>query len=417
MIIFLLNSQVYVQGRLFRPDVYMLFLTVAATYFFVRAFVGPSQTRLYLLVAGALLGLASAVKLFGLFVWTGFVLYLIVRFWTGQSSARNTLVYLLTLTLATVITGGVWYLLYFYFLSPQLLSGVIGSHLRQGRPGLLLNLIKPLVLYSSLVSRQFALLLIIPAVDLLRRRNNSPGTIILWQLPTALIFFLWTRSLYPRHLLYLIPALAMLIAWLLDTALQAAEDGLARAGSPTGYVEARLLAFYRTFWRQGQTWVVMAGLVGVIVAQPLLATILPAMSLKDYHTLSLIDYIETHTNEDDYVLAEYAGLNFFTQRLSIYYGPYISWEAASSANFTGAQLIDEIERRGVEMVVFHTGEARTQLNGLVDFDNFRSFVEENFQRVATFERVDQVYDIGAFQKTDQTFGVYLRLRGEESKTR
>jgi 4-amino-4-deoxy-L-arabinose transferase-like glycosyltransferase len=391
-VIFLLSGQVFIHGRLFRPDMFMLTLTVASTYLFVHA---VARRKRWLLVgAGFLFGAAATIKLFGFLAWGGCALYLLYRFWVKETSIRDALADLLALGAPAVAVAGVGYgLFYFYWLSPRLLEGVLGSHIRQSKPGLLLRLINPLVLYSSFIRQQFALLLLIPAVDQLRRQERSLAAVYLWQLPTALIFFFWGRSLYPRHLLYLVPTLAALMAWLLDAGLRRAENLIVQDRQPSGRLENWLLWTYRAFWTRGLTSVVTGGLLAAVVAQPLVGTILPATTRQESDILALVDYIVEHTREDAYVLAEYAGLNFFAQRRSIYYGPYISWGAASSGVLTSSQLIGEIEAKRVQMILFHAGDSLFQLNAMPDFDTFRAYVREHYDFMGTFEWGDRTFEL------------------------
>lgn len=406
MVIFLLSGQVYTNGRLFRPDTLMLPLAAAGTFLVVYAI--DRQRRWLLAGAGSLFGAAATIKLFGVLTLVGCVLYLLQRLWSKGASIRDALADVLWLGVPAVIMGGFGYgLFYFYLLSPRLVGTVLGSHIQQGRPGLLLRLTKPLVLYSSLVKQQFALLLLIPAVDQLRRQKSSLSAIYLWQLPTALVFFFWGRSLFSRHLLYLVPALSALLAWLLDAGLRWAENLMVQGKQPSGRLENRLLSVYRTFWARGLIGIVTGGLLALVVAQPLIETILPVAFLRERDTMALVEYIVEHTREDDFVLAEYAGLNFLARRRSISYGPYISWEAASSGVFTSDQLIGEIEAKHVRMILFHNGDSLVQLNGMPDFDAFRDYVREHYDFIGTFRRIDQIYDIGSFQRVEQTFELYL----------
>jgi hypothetical protein len=183
------------------------------------------------------------------------------------------------------------------------------------------------------------------------------------------------------------------MAWLLDAGLRRVENLLVQDERPSGRLETWLLWTYRAFWTRGLTCVVTGGLLAAVVAQPLVETILPATIRQESNILTLVDYIVEHTREDDYVLAEYAGLNFFAQRRSIYYGPYISWGAASSGVLTSDQLIGEIEAKQVQMILFHAGDSLFQLNAMPDFDTFRAYVREHYDYMGTFEWGDRTFEL------------------------
>jgi 4-amino-4-deoxy-L-arabinose transferase-like glycosyltransferase len=397
MVIFLLNSQVFINGRLFRPDTLMLIFTTAGTYLFICAM--AHQKSWLFGGAGFLFGVAAAIKLFGFLAWGGCVLYLLYRFLSKKLSMRDALVSFMQLGMPAATVVGISYG-FFYSLSPRLLEGVLGSHVKQIKPDLLIILMQPLVLYGLFVKQQFALLLVIPAVDRLRRYGHSLASVYLWQLPTALLFFFWGRSLFLRHLLYLVPTLAALLAWLIDAGLRWAEKSLIQDERPPGRAEGWLLGLYRALWIRGLSSVAVVGLLAIVVVQPLIETILPVAIRRETETLALAEYITEHTGEDDCVLAEYAGLNFFARRRSIYYGPFISWGAASSGVISSEHLIDEVKAKRVRMVLFAVGTP-FQLNSMPDFETFRTYVREHYDFMGTFQRVDQTFELYFASELDQ----------------
>jgi predicted membrane-bound mannosyltransferase len=99
-VIFLLSGQVFIHGRLFRPDMFMLTLTVASTYLFVHTV--ARQKRWLLVGTGFLFGAAATIKLFGFLAWGGCALYILHRFWVKETSMRDALADLLALGVPAV---------------------------------------------------------------------------------------------------------------------------------------------------------------------------------------------------------------------------------------------------------------------------------------------------------------------------
>jgi hypothetical protein len=121
---------------------------------------------------------------------------------------------------------------------------------------------------------------------------------------------------------------------------------------------------------------------------------------QETDTLELAGYIASITQPGDIVLGDYAGINYFADRDSIYEASIVARAQIEGQVITGQMLIDRMEEKQVEVVFIHTGGGSIDphLIALVDFEQFSDYIDENFVFVRTFKRVEQNIDI--FQRRD-----------------
>ena len=365
MTAFLLHKDVYQEGRLYRPEPYMLFLILAGLCLFVWADGWSRRRRWGLAGAGFLFGLGMLTKLFSLMALGGCVAFLGYRALRGdhQASWREALLDALALLIpfglvVGLVIGG------FYWATPQVYIAVLGHQLMQGR-GLSRWAIfeKGLQFYWAYFTRYAPLLVFaLPAAAQSLWRERGRRGIFAWYLPTALIFLFLSRELWPRHLLYLVPSLCVLFA-------HALEPMLAWRGR--GFLLIAVVGAVLIPWGLQDDWLARQWENG---------------------TWRLADYIAGHTAPDDYVLADYSGLNFYARRKSTYSGASLSAGATRSGQITGQRLIEEIEANDVKMVILDTSEfAHHQY--LRDRRRFLDYLETHFRFQGTFRRYWSIYSI------------------------
>ncbi|MCB8942189.1 MAG: glycosyltransferase family 39 protein [Ardenticatenaceae bacterium] len=369
---------VYEQARLFRPDPMMLGWELAGLGIVILA-AHKKDRRLWLL-AGFLYGIAFLWKPFGVLPLVGLILYFADQLWCNRYHWPDGLwrgiigdgfvfgiVFLL-------IGGGVSVLLYnylgFYYQEVLLQHSQLGqqSTIWQQVGKVLVN-----YLYFLVLNPIWLLTIILWRLQKPSDWRNRPEIhLMLWQLASPLFFLALTRPLFPRYIFYLTPVFAFLLAWQIDIAV----TRLRQQNVPI----ARLLPFLIT-------------LITLFISQP---GIINLFTRQESDTLALAKYVAAQTAVDDSVLSDYAGINFFANRHSIYEASIIAGGRIQGQIITGEMLINRIESDDVQMVLLHVagGEPQPhQLIELVDYHNFRAYLETHFTLIQLFDRAGQQIEI------------------------
>lgn len=382
----LLHPLVFADTRAYRPDPFMLLLTTLGVALFARAalprpaYRGP-PSRAWLAAAGAAFGLALLTKLFGALPLCACAAWLALdarrrgrpaRAWAADLAALFTPVALL------VAAGMAPFLA---LTGPGVYDAVLGHHLRQGAgTGTVDVLRKGLGFFAQFVRQDGNGLLAFTALAAALaawRRGSRSAQLLAWQLPTALAFFLLTRQLFPRHLLYLVPAMATLFAvevrWLARRPRRATPD-----------------------WRGG------------LLAAGLTAGLLVPWAINDWHrswqwedgTWRAGDFIQLTTAPDDLVLADTVELNFYGQRQTTYSAASLSEGAARSGQIAWAhsespqRIADELAARAPALVLVDLATEWSQLAALRDHEAFQAWLDETCgPPVGTLGRHHQRYAV------------------------
>ena len=401
--LWLLHKDVYFIARFFRPEAYMLLFATAGMYALARAY--PERRWRAALVSGALFGLAVLCKLFAALPYGGCMLFLLYDWWRTRDD--RVVEQLLAMVAGFVTIAGTVFVT-FQVATPYFLTAVLGHHAMQGA-----ELTRAAVAAKGLRffwdylrgNPLFLVLALAGAWRALRQRSRLM-TFFLWQLPTAVALVALSRELQDRHLVYLVPSLAALAAFALQTLLTA--QPFERPGM-----------IQRVTERLGR-WPIRA-LVILLVALALLPSLqhdLEVASWDESDTPQLARYIQDHTAADDYVLSDYPGVNFHAQRANTYWGAGLSGGATSSGQITGRLLIQDIEANNVEMVLINTAGSAHQLVNLHDYATFRRYVQQHFYLVRLFQRSYQTFEVYHRRdllplRSEVDFGATLTLSGAD----
>jgi hypothetical protein len=135
----------------------------------------------------------------------------------------------------------------------------------------------------------------------------------------------------------------------------------------------------------------------VVITQPAVPTMLVR---QETDTIEIAEYVASITQPDDIILGDYAGINFFAERDSVYEASIIARAQIDGQVITGEMLINRIEQNQVKVVFIHAGGGSIDphLTALVDFDQFIKYIDEHFEFVRTYKRVEQNIDI--YQRKD-----------------
>jgi Tol biopolymer transport system component/4-amino-4-deoxy-L-arabinose transferase-like glycosyltransferase len=405
-LVFVAHEDVYAVAREFRPEAIMLLAITAGTYLLVR--LDDDLDQRWAVLAGAAFGLGLLTKLFAILPLLGWLLFLayrvIRRRITVQMAVQAGFHVFAPLILIVLAVLGV-----FYMLAPQLPDAILFHHLRQGADQSLWQVMAKGRAFLIAYGHRFSLLLLIAALGVARTFKDADQRLPFFacQIPTALAFLFLSRALFDRHLVYLVPALALLFALSLNTMVNWARWAI--------LAEARWRIVRYT---AGSLILALAALIAYATLQPMLAADLALARRVDQGTLPLAAYIAAQTRPDELVVSDYAGLNFYARRKTTYLAAGLSTGAADGGQITGERLIQEMQDAPVTMVLMqdYTPVRAGQLVSLRDYVSFRGYVQGAFHFVGTKERGDEyhrVYMRGAptLRPLDVNFGGELRLIG------
>lgn len=373
MAVFMVHCDVFWSARFFRPEAYMLLWSMAGIYLFVRSY--PGGQRLGLAVSGLLFALGTLARFFGALPFAGcalFVAYDALRGGEAKRAARKAVWFLAPYT---ALVG--FLLALFALLTPSFFSAVLGHHLRQGSELTRLQVfIKGLKLYRDyFLSHPFLLALTVPAIVLSLRTKDKLSALFSLQLPTALICLFLSRSLAGRHLVHLVPSISALFA-----------------SSLVSFADRGTKLFPRPLGRWLGAICILC--IAALSMWPSLRENRWVASWREDDTALVADYIRTHTDEGDYVLSDYPGLNFYARRRNTFSGAGLSRGAALGGQITGADLVREIEENDVKMVLVNIAQGAHQMVNLRDYERFHRYVQGHFHlagRLVYDYRLMEVY--------------------------
>jgi hypothetical protein len=405
MLLFVLHRDVYLNGRVFRADLYMLLFSVIGLYFTIIA---HSRRRSgYLVIAGTLFSMAMFSKLFGALPLVGCVLFIFYRLLIRRSTTIKRALIESLLLLVPVLVGVVIIFDVSYLRWPYFFDSVFGHHLQPGRGASLVQVVlKSLQLFVQYAKHNYVFLLTLPVIIKILLDKKGLTAVYVLQLPTAVAFLFMSRFVYERHLLYLVPSLCTLVAYTIDLLSQQALSSAVNR-------KASLLHRLFTYKEVRFTFIILV----CIAASQSISDIIYGMQLWEVDTAQLVEYITANTDESDHIFSDYANLNFYAHRPGVLQSGVLSSTEARSGRVTGQDLIAEIEAKGVKMVLLHVaGRGKRgfatgphHLVNLVDYQDFHEYLSEHFDLSETFNRADQVFEIYRFEPRALGYDVSVPL--------
>lgn len=370
------SGLLYEQARLFRPDPMMLAWELVGLAAVLTA-VHQKKNWLWA-VAGGCFGTAVLWKLFGVFPVVGLIIFF--AYWLGKERQRWPQIVRTGLFFAIpflLVAGGGSLLLYsqlgfyyreafIYHLQANQTNG-IGHQMLIVAGGYLLFLVSNAIFFF-----------ILPLRYLNRRQPKGNGlatAVLATQLLTPLIFLLITRPIHLRYYLFLLPTLAVLFA------IEAAKMGrtvLQQAPKARPLTPLFILLIVAAGW---------------LMTQPGIPDLLQR---QETGTLELAAWVAEQTAPTDVVVSDYAGINYFAKRPSIYEASIIAGAQIDSGAITGALLAERIEEANAKLVLVHVagGEPTPhQMVNLADYAQFREFLESHFRLVMIFDRAGQQIEV------------------------
>ncbi len=370
------SGMVYEQARLFRPDPMMLgweMLGLAVVLLAVT-----QKRKLWWMIAGFSYGFSMLWKLFGVFPVVGLIFYFFYLLVTQRSRWPE------------IVMNGVC------FSAPFLLVSLGGSlllynetgfyyaqafeqHLQLGQgTGLLVrsSIAIKAYLYFFLVNSIF--LFIFPLLWLnshFKRNHSILRPVLVGQLLSPAIFLFMTRPMHLRYYFYLTPILAIILARQIQIA------------------STKISAEQSTFLKY-ITLVIFVFLgFALVTSRP---SVYQLMSRNESDTVVLSEYVAANTSRADIVLSDYAGINFLSNRDSIYEASIIAGGKIGGGIITTDLLIERIEENNVKMALVHVAGGDPlphQLIALPDYERFQAYLQQNFELLTVFDRAGQRIEV------------------------
>jgi 4-amino-4-deoxy-L-arabinose transferase-like glycosyltransferase len=266
--LFLMHKDVYFIARLFRPEAYMLLFSVLGAYAFVRAY--PARWRGFFL-SGALFGLAMLFKLFAALPIGGCALFLLWRLY--RSRQRRLIGDVLALVAGFTATAGTA-LVFFQINAPLFFSAVIRYHFVQGADlsqwQVLIKGLQffwsyfkgnPVFVLLALLGAAISVAQVLHLATFSARREAGVRAFYAWQIPTAAAFLIVSRTVQDRYLVYLVPALSVMVGVAVEHIWSSDPAKYDRQGSRawiSGRLGLTVLAAVLTLWLSWRSDLVVA---------------------------------------------------------------------------------------------------------------------------------------------------------------
>ena len=366
----------YEQARLFRPDP-MMFAWEVIGLSTVLAAIYKDNQRLWA-IAGGSFGMALLWKPFGIFPVVGLLIFFI--YWAASNKNSWLAVFKAGIYFSIpflLIAAGGSLLLYsklgFYY------SEAFNYHLEANQNnGFAQQLLIVGGGYFLFIVSNAIFLFILPLRFLnrkLERTHRLETAVLLAQLLVPAIFITITRPIHLRYYLFLLPTLSILLSIEADLVFQKLQQATKKA---TTIIPISIVVIIAIGW---------------LITKPEIPNLLVR---QESDTMALANLIAERTSPTDVVISDYAGINFFAKRPSIYEASIIAGAQIDSGSVTGALLIERIEETDSKIILIHVadGEPRPhQLVNLVDYNQFRAYVEAQFDLVTIFARAGQQIEV------------------------
>lgn len=375
----LTSGLLYEQARLFRPDPMMFAWELFGLGFVLLAV--DTGKRPYWAAAGIAYGIAVLMKLFGIFPVIGLVLFYLYLFIKQSDQWRKHLLDGLSFAIPFLLfTGGASLILYgqmgFYY------QEAFNQHLSLGQQRTIWEqiYITAATYFVFFLVNITIPVFIVPLAIMNQRSGESvihfpEKTLLYTQLLVPFFFVFITRPIFPRYIIFVLPAVALLLA-------------------------LHLKGFFNKFDVSHQRLTSAMNLVVLLVIGFSLFTTYPSISnrltRREEDTIALAQTIQALTQPNDIVVSDYASLNFHAKRQSIYEASIVAGGRISGGIVTGALLIERIKATEAKLVLIHReggDPAPHQLVELIDLELFEAYLHEKYQLVEVFDRADQIIEI------------------------
>ncbi len=358
--LFVLTKHIYFLGRIFMPDVLMLFFCTAGLYYALKAeHGGPArEQKPALFLFGIFSGLASLAKFNGILLLAGYGLYSVYLLVRAMERPRDIFQKCLVTSAGFLLSFGIIYGLMLIFV-PGTYQATLGYHVAKEQAA------------SGFAS--------LPFLRLGQFIGNHNYALI----PVALLGVLFGSvfSDKKRSLLLFATIAFLSLAFIPGTFF-------------LRYVVFALIPM-TFFFGDGIRLIKARKKLRAYAFPALVALILlslgPTFNLKklrtfDNGTRSLASYVRDETAPGDYVFGDDPGINFYAQRPCPPRLVDVSEGTTLSGQVTPADIRRECDRFNVKLILVEKGPSAHHLKNLVDYSLFQAYLDERFEFIKTVRR-------------------------------
>ncbi|MGQ9630794.1 MAG: ArnT family glycosyltransferase [bacterium] len=360
--LFIIDREVYDVGRIFSPEIYLMVFQISGLWTLLRAYRRSRASLCF--AAGALWGLGALSKLFAPLFLVGAGLFFLYLWATRRAPIAEVVKWFGALLAGFVAVAGAGFLALALAL-PESAYGIFGYHLRKetlsfwyvvGRSA------KEIALFCR--RSPFVVALGGAAAVCASIEGRTRSVLLMCQTATIFILLLLPRPFFGRYFLLISPVLMILSGELLGKLLKA------------------------------RGW---SAILGVSVAVALLlggaAAYYKGPPFQyDRATREIAEYVVKNTAEGEYIVSDYANFAFLARRPMPPRLTDLSTTMTRSGQITARDVIENIERYKVRMVLVHARNGAYHLVELKDYPTLRDYLSVHFVLDREFDRNGQIIE-------------------------
>jgi len=367
--VFIFTKNINFLGKTFMPDCFMLFWGTIALYFVLKAEDRSSSERraLYLFLFGFFGGLAALSKLFGILLLLGYYLFLLYSFISKQDKQKKILLRALHPLVGFLLSFGIIYVFMLIFI-PSTYYSTLGFHLGREKTVLGLSLV-----FNSLVN----------LLKFIGNHNYGVVPVALVSIISGFIFkkrekILLFFLVLPFFFLTFIPA-DFLIRYLFFTLIAFSLF----FGDSLRLIHSKKRFFSISF---------------PVILIILILSLAPTFNIKkilryDQGTRDLVNYIDKHSNPDDYIFSDFTAINFYSKRPCPPLLVDVSEAMTTSGQITALDIERQCELYKVKIIFVHKRGGAHHLINLKDYSEFQKYLDEKYTFQGTIKREFQEHEI------------------------
>lgn len=365
-LIFIFTKNINFLSKTFMPDSFMIFWGTIALYFVLKAEKLESKNAKHLFLFGLFSGLATLSKLSGFLLILGYFLFLLFNFLFNKEKLNNFIIKLVYPMVGFFLSFGIIYIIMLIFVSNTYYC-TLGYHLNKEKIytfTVLIIFFKRLCKFIG--NHNYAVIpiaLISIVAGFIQKKREE---ILLFFLILPFFFLAFTPTdFFIRYLIFTLIPFTILF------------------GKSLEIIKQNKKIFYFS--------------IPVIFILLILCTAstfnFKKISRYDEGTRNLVNYINEHSNPEDYIFSDYAGINYYSQRPCPPRLVDVSEAMTKSGQITSKDIEKECEKYNVKIILVDIGSSAHHLKNLIDYSKFKDYLKKKYIFRGTIKREFQVFEI------------------------
>ncbi|MFQ6083541.1 MAG: ArnT family glycosyltransferase [Candidatus Aminicenantia bacterium] len=369
-VIFIFTKNINLLGKTFMPDCFMIFFGGIATYCVLKAEIESKNRRkiLYLFLFGFFCGFSALSKLSGILLLPGYYLFLLFSLVLQKEHLKNILLKAIYSFLGFFISFGAFYSIMSIFI-PSIYYGTLGFHLSKQK--IAFNLFLIIINFFERIGKFIGnhnygvipIALISLTYGFIKKDKNK---ILMFCLifPFFILAFI-PMDFYVRYFAFTLIGLTVFFS-----------DSL------------KIISEHRKIFRFSLPLIIIL----------LIISLAPTFNLKrilkyDQGTRNLVRYIQKHSQPDDYLFSDYAGINFYSKRPCPPQLNDVSLAMTKSGQIISQDIIDQCDSYQVKIILVDIGGSAHHLKNLKDYSKFKDYLRKKYKYQGTIQREFQLFEI------------------------